>query len=73
MSRNRVRRVCRRHAATALAAPVWQTGCAMAVPLEAWFRAWPDRSDINVMTASRPFTNALECCARRICDRPGRG
>jgi Fur family transcriptional regulator, iron response regulator len=21
---------------------------------------WPDRSDINVMTASRPFTNALE-------------
>ena len=28
--------------------------------LESWFRAWPDRSDINVMTASRPFTNALE-------------
>ena len=28
--------------------------------LEAWFRAWPDRSDINVMTASLPFTNALE-------------
>src|SRR5260370_25005441 len=28
--------------------------------LESWFGAWPDRSDINVMTASRPFTNALE-------------
>ena len=27
---------------------------------ESWFRTWPDRSDINVMTASRPFTNALE-------------
>jgi Fur family iron response transcriptional regulator len=28
--------------------------------LESSFRAWPDPTDINVMTASRPFTNALE-------------